>query len=85
MAESEEGLNNLLRKVKKESEKAGLKVNIQKKKIMASAPITSQKIDGKKVETVSDLIFLGSKLTAGGDCSHKIKNTCSLEEKLWQI
>ena len=82
MAESEEGLNNLLRKVKKESEKAGLKVNIQKKKIMASAPITSQKIDGKKVETVSDLIFLGSKLTAGGDCSHKIKNTCSLEEKL---
>ena len=84
MAESEEGLNNLLMKVKEESEKAGLKVNIQKKKkkIMASGPITSQKIDGKKVETMSDLIFLGSKLTAGGDCSHKIKNTCSLEEKL---
>ena len=69
-------------KVKEESEKAGLKFNIQKKKIMASGPITSWQIDGKRVETVSDFIFLGSKITAAGECSHEIKRHCSLEEKL---
>ena len=79
MAESEEELNSLLMKVKEESEKVGLKLNIQKMKIMASGPITSRQIDG---ETVSDFIFLGSKITAGGDCSHEIKRH-SLEEKLW--
>ena len=73
MAESEEELKSLLMKVKKESEKAGLKLNIQKTKIMASAPITSWEIDGKIVETVSDFIFGGSKITADGDCSHEIK------------
>ena len=73
MAESEEKLKRLLMKVKEESEKAGLKLNIQKTRIMASGPITSWKIDGKIMETVTDLIFLGSKITAGGDCSHKIK------------
>ena len=70
-------------KVKEESEKVGLKLNIQKTKIMASGPITSWQIDGETVETVSDFIFLGSKITAEGDCSHEIKDTCSLEEKLW--
>ena len=70
-------------KVKKESEKAGLKHNIQKTKIMASGPITSWKIDGETVETVSDFIFSGSKITADGDCSHKIKRLLLLEEKLW--
>ena len=77
MAESEEELKSLLLKVKEESEKVGLKLNIQKTKIMASGPITSWEIDGETVETVSDFIFLGSKVTADGDCSHKIKR-CSL-------
>ena len=69
-------------KVKEESEKVGLKLNIQKTKIMASGPITSWEIDGETVETVSDLIFLGSKITADGDCSHEMKNAYSLEGKL---
>ena len=73
MAESEEKLKSLLMKVKEESKKFGLKLNIQKTKIMASGPITSWEIDGEKVETVSDFIFLGSKITADGDCSHEIK------------
>ena len=73
MAESEEELKSLLMKVKEESEKVGLKLNIQKTKIMASGPITSWEIDGETVETVSDFIFLGSKITANGDCSHEIK------------
>ena len=73
MAESEEELKSLLMKVKVESEKVGLKLNIQKMKIMASGPITSREIDGERVETVSDFIFLGSKITADGDCSHEIK------------
>ena len=82
MAESKEELKSLLM-VKEESEKADLKLNIQKTKIMASSPITSWQIDGEKVETVADFIFLGSKITADGDCSHEIKkDTCSLEEKL---
>ena len=71
-------------KVKEESEKVGLKRNIQKTKIMASGPITSWQIDGKKVETVSDFIFGGSQITTDADCSHEIKDTCFLEEKLWQ-
>ena len=69
-------------KVKEENEKAGLKLNIQKPKIMASIPITSCQIDGETMETVIDFIFLGSKITADGDCSHEIKDTWSLEEKL---
>ena len=73
MAESKEELKSLLMKVKAESEKVGLKLNIQKTKIMACGPITSWKIDAEIVETVSDFIFLGSKITAGGDCSHEIK------------
>ena len=73
MAESEEELKSLLIRVKVESEKVGLKLNIQKTKIMASCPITSWEIDGETVETVSDFIFLGSKITADGDCSHEIK------------
>ena len=73
MSESEEELKGLLMKVKEESEKVGLKLNIQKTKIMASGPITSWQIDGKTVETVADFIFLGSKITADGDCSHEIK------------
>ena len=73
MAESEEELKSLLMKVKEESEKVGLKLNIQKMKIMATHPITSWEIDGETVETVSDFIFLGSKITADGDCSHEIK------------
>ena len=73
MAESEEELKSLLMKVKEESEKVGLKLNIQKIKIMASGPITSWEIDGETVETVSDFIFWGSKITADGDCSHEIK------------
>ena len=81
MAESEEELKSLLMKVKMESEKVGLKLNIQKTKIMASSPITSWEIDGETVVTVSDFIFLGSKITADGDCSHKIKRH-SLEGKL---
>ena len=70
MTESEEKLKSLLMKVKEESEKVGLKLNIQKTKIMASSPITSWQIDGKTVETVADFVFLGSKITADGDCSH---------------
>ena len=81
MAESEEELKSLLRKVKEESEKAGLKLNIQKTKITASGPITSWEIDGETVETVSDFIFGGSKITVDGDCSHEIKRH-SLEGKL---
>ena len=73
MAESEEELKSLLMKVKEESESVGLKLNLQKTKIMASGPITSWQIDGKIVETVADFIFLGSKITADGDCSHEIK------------
>ena len=80
MAESEEELKSLLMKMKEESEKVGLKLNIQKMKIMASVPSTSWEIDGETVETMSD--FLGSKITADGDCSHEIKDTSSLEEKL---
>ena len=79
MAESEEELKSLMMKVKGESQKAGLKLNIQKTKIMASGPITSWQIDG---ETVADFIFLGSKITADGDCSREIKRHC-LEGKLW--
>ena len=75
MAESEEELKSLLMKVKEESENVGLKLNIQKTKIMASGPITSWQIDGETVETLSDFIFLGSKITADGDCSHEIKKT----------
>ena len=73
MAESEEELKSLLVKVKEKSEKVGLKLNIQKTKIMASGPITSWEIDGETMETVTDFIFLGSKITADGDCSHEIK------------
>ena len=82
MAESEEELKRLLIKVKEESEKAGLKLNIQKTKIMASGPIISWQIDGETMETVTDFLFLGSRITADGDCSHEIKDACSLEEKL---
>ena len=83
MAESEEELRSLLMKVKEESEEVGLKLSIQKTKIMASGPITSWQIDGETVETVRYFIFGGSKVTVDGDCSHEIKSTCSLEEKLW--
>ena len=82
MAESEEELKSFFMKMKEESEKVGLKLNIQKTKIMASSPITSWEIDGETVETVSDFISWGSKITADGDCSHEIKRH-SLEEKLW--
>ena len=75
MAESEEELNSFLTKVKEENEKVGSKLNIQKTKIMASGPITSWQIDGEKVETMSGFIFLGSKITVDGDCSHEIKKT----------
>ena len=81
MAESEEELKSLLKKVKEESEKAVLKLHIQKTKIMASGPITSWQIDGETVETVADFVFLGSKITADGDCSHEMKRH-SLEGKL---
>ena len=81
MAESEEELKSLLRKVKEESEKVGLKLNIQKTKIMASGPITSWQIDGETVETVANFIFLGSKITADGDCSHEIKRRLLLGRK----
>ena len=81
MAESEEELKSFLMKVKEESEKVGLKLNIQKTKIMASGPITSWEIDGETVETVSDFIFLGSKITADGDCSHEIKRCLLLGKK----
>jgi len=88
-------MKSLLMKVKEESEKTGLKLNVQKTKIMASSPISSWQIDGETIETVTDFIFLGSRITADGDCSHetkslqmviavmKLKDPCSLEEKLW--
>ena len=82
MAESEEQLKGLLMKVKVESEKVGLKLNMQKTKIMASGPITSWEIDGETVETVADFIFLGSKITADGDCSHEIKRCLLLGSKV---
>ena len=82
MAESEEDLKRLLMKAKEESEKVALKLNIQKMKIMASGPITSWEIDGETVETVSDFILGGYKITADGACSHEIKYVCSLEEKV---
>ena len=82
MAESEQGLKSLLMKVKEESEKAGLKLNIQKTKIIASSPITSWQINGETVETVRDFIFLGSKITADGDCSHEIKRRLLLGRKV---
>ena len=81
-AESEEELKSLLMKVKEESEKVGLELNIKKTKIMASGPITSWQIDGETVETVSDFIFLGSKITAAGDCSHEIKRRLLLGRKV---
>ena len=82
MAESEEELKSLLRKVKEESKKVGLKLNIQKTKIMASGPITSWEIDGETVETVPNFIFWGSKITADGDCSHEIKRRLLLGRKI---
>ena len=82
MAENEEELKSLL--MKEESEKSGLKLNIQKTKIMASGPITSLQIDGETMKTVTDLIFLGSKITADADCSHEIERLLLLERKLWQ-
>ena len=82
MAESEEELKSLLMKVKEESEKVGLKLNIQKTKIMASSPIISWEIDGETVETVADFIFLGSKITADGDCSQEIKRRLLLGRKV---
>ena len=84
MAESEEELQSLLMKVKEESEKVGLKLNIQKTKIMASGPITSWQTDGETMETVRDFILGGSKITADGDYAERLKDACSLEEKLWQ-
>ena len=83
MAESEEELNSPLMKVKEESEKVGLKLNIQKTKIMASCPITSRQIEEEKVETITDFIFLGSRITVDSGCSHEIKRHLLLEEKLW--
>ena len=83
MAESEEERKSLLMKVNEESKKVGLKLNIQKTKIMASGPITSWQIDGETVETVADFILGGSKIAADVDCSHEIKDAYSLEEKLW--
>ena len=82
MAESEEELNSFLMKVKEESEKACLKLNIQKMKIMASSPITSSQINGKTMETVTDFIFLGSQITTDGDCSHEIKRCLFLGRKV---
>ena len=82
MAESKEELKSLLMKAKEESEKVDLKFNTQKTKIMASDPITPWQIKGETMETVTDFIFLGSKITADDDCSHELKDTCSLEEKL---
>ena len=79
-----EELKSLLMEVKKESKKTGLKLNIQKTKIMASGPITSWQIEGETMETVTDFIFLGSKITADGDCSHEIKRRMPLGRKLWQ-
>ena len=84
MAESEEELKILLMKVKEESEKIGLKLNIQKTKIIASSPITSWEIDGETVETVADFIFFGSKITVDGDCTHEIKRCLLFGRKLWR-
>ena len=84
MAESEEELKSLLMKLKVESEKVGLKLNIQKRKIMASGPITSWQIDGKTMETGTDFIFLGSKITADGDCSHEIKTLAAWKKSFDQ-
>ena len=84
MAESKEELKNLLMKVNEENEKVALKLNIQKSKIMASSPNTSWQIDGETMETVTDFILGGSKITADGDCSYEIKRAFSLREKLWQ-
>ena len=84
MAEREEELKSFLIKVKEENEKAGLKLNIQKTKIMASGPITSWQIDGETMKAVTDFIFLGSKFTADGDSSHEIKRCLPLRRKLWQ-
>ena len=81
MAESEEELKSLFMKLKEKSEKVGLKLNIQKTKIMASSPITSWQLDGQTMETATDFIFLGSKITAGGDCSHEIKRRLLLGRK----
>ena len=83
MAESEEELMSLLIQLKEESEKVGLKLNIQKTKIMASNPITSWQIEGETMEIARDFIFLGSQITTDADCSHEIKDACFLEEKLW--
>ena len=83
MAESEKELKSLLLRVEEENKKAGLKLNIQKTKIMACGPITSWQIDGETTEIVRNFIFLGSKITADGDCSHELKDACYLEEKLW--
>ena len=83
-AENKEEIKSLLIKVKEASKKAGLKVNIQKIKIITFGPVTSWQIDGGKVETVTDFLFSVYKITADGDCRHEIKNTCSLEDKLWQ-
>ena len=83
MAESKEELKNLLMKVKEESKKAGLILNIKKTKSMASKPISFWQIDGETMETVTDFILGGSKITVGGDYCHEIKDVCSLEEKLW--
>ena len=83
MAESEEELKSLLMKMKEESETVGLKLNIQKTKIIASGPITSWEIGGETVETVANFIFLGSKITAGGDCSHEIKRRLLLGRQMW--
>ena len=85
MSESKEELKSLLMKLREDSEKAGLKLNTQKMKIMVSSPITSWQIDRETMETVTDFIFLGSKITADGDCIMKLKDTFSLEEKLWSI
>ena len=85
MTENEEELKSLLMKVKVENEKAGLKLNIQKTKILASGPIILCQIDWITMEAVRDFIFLGSKITGESDCIHEIKDTCSLEEKLWKI
>ena len=84
MVESQEELKSLLTKVKEESEKAGLKLNIQETKIMASSPITLWQIDGETMETVTEFIFLDSKISADVDCSHEIKSLLFLDEKLWQ-
>ena len=85
MAENEEKLNNHLMKMKEESEKVGLKLNIQKTKIMASGPMTSWQIDGETMETVTDFIFLGSQITSGGDCSHEIKRHLLLGRKAMTV